>query len=242
MKSLACFVLTLGLSAVLAAPSFAQRQPGQGRGQFGAGQGGVGALLAMEPVQKELKMEKEQVDKTTEAVKKVRDKHADEYTKLADLAAEERTKKRTELTKMVNEETLASVGEVLKPEQMKRLKQLELQRAGTNAFTREEVAKGLVFTTEQTEKVKTITDESNTKMRELMGGGRGAGGAGGARPARGQGGANPNAEKIAALRKETLEKVTAVMTDEQKGKWKEMTGETFEFPAPTRRPVPKKDN
>ena len=111
-------------------------------------------------------------------------------------------------------------------------------RAGTNAFTREAVATELKFTDDQKTKVKAITEESATKMRELQP----APGAGGARPARGAGGANPNAEKIAALRKETTEKVTAVLTDEQKATWKTMTGDTFEFPAPTRRPAPKKDN
>ena len=52
-----------------------------------------------------------------------------------------------------------------------------------------------------------------------------------------------NAEKITALRKETTEKIVAVLTDDQKKSWKEMTGEAFTFPPPTfGRPVPKKDD
>ena len=247
MKTLACFILTMGLAALTASPSFAQRQPGgQGRGGFGAGgQGGVANLIRNEAVQKELKMDKDQTDKATEAVKKVSDKHADEFTKLRDLAQEERRTKTTELTKIVSEETLVALGEVLKPEQMKRLKQIELQRAGIVAFTRPDVEKALAFNDEQKGKVKTIADESATKMRELMGAGgpggargaRGAGGAGGAGGARA--GAAPDQAKIAALRKEMSEKVMLVLNDDQKKTWKDMTGDAFEMPA---RVAPKKDN
>jgi hypothetical protein len=242
MKTLACFILTLGLAALVASPSFAQRQPGQGRGGFGAGQGGVANLIRNEAVQKELKMDKEQTDKATEAVKKVTDKHADEFTKLRDLAQEERRTKTTELTKIVSDETLVALGEVLKPEQLKRLKQIELQRAGVAAFTRPDVEKALVFNDEQKGKVKAIADESATKMRELMGAGgqggargaRGAGGAGGAR-----GGAAPDQAKITALRKEMSEKVMLVLNDDQKKTWKDLTGDAFEVPA---RVAPKKDD
>lgn len=249
MKAFACFVLTLGLAALAANPSFAQRQPGgQGRGGFGgAGQGGVANLIRNEAVQKELKMDKEQTDKATEAVKKVTDKHAEEFTKLRELAQEERRTKTTELTKIVSEETLVALGEVLKPEQMKRLKQIELQRAGVAAFTRPEVEKALAFNDEQKGKVKAIADESATKMRELMGAaGRGQGGQGGARGARGAGGAGgarggaaPDQAKITALRKEMSEKVMLVLNDDQKKTWKDMTGGAFEMPA---RVPPKKDD
>ena len=196
-------------------------------------------------MQKELKMDKDQTDKATEAVKKVRDKHADDFTKLRDLPREEQAPKRTELTRAVNEETLKAVGEVLKPEQLTRLKQIELQRAGFMAYTRPEVQTALKLNDEQKEKVKTVTDEANKQMRELFGM---APGAGGTRPPRGQGGAGrgqgrrggPNAEKMTALRKETTEKIVAVLTDDQKKTWKELTGEPFELPAA--RPAPKKDD
>jgi hypothetical protein len=243
MKTLACFILTLGLAALVASPSFAQRQPGQARGGFGVGQGGIANLIRNEAVQKELKMDKDQTDKATEAVKKVSDKHADEFTKLRDLAQEERRTKTTELTKIVSEETLVALGEVLKSEQMKRLKQIELQRAGVAAFTRPDVEKALAFSDEQKGRVKTIADESATKMRELMGAtGRGQGGQGGARGARGAGGARgaaPDQAKIAALRKEMSEKVMLVLNDDQKKTWKDMTGDAFDVPA---RVAPKKDD
>ena len=44
------------------------------------------------------------------------------------------------------------------------------------------------------------------------------------------GGGDPqeNRKKMQTLQKETMEKVSAVLTDDQKKTWKEMTGEPFE--------------
>src|SRR4051812_32372404 len=253
MRTFVRTILTVGVVVALASTASAQRQPGgQGRGGFaggGFGGGGIGFLISSEAVQKELKMDKDQTEKATAAVKKVQDAHADDRAKLRDLPMEEQRTKRQELTKTVNEETTKAVGEVLKPEQLARLKQIELQRAGFMAYTRPEVQTALKLNDEQKEKVKTITDEGNKQIRELMGAG-GPGG-GGARPPRGQGGAGgagrgqgarggPNAEKMTALRKETTEKIVAVLNDDQKKSWKELTGEPFELPAA--RPAPKKDD
>jgi hypothetical protein len=233
MRTLGCIVLTLGLAAALASPSLAQQRPGRGGFGFGGGQGGVGALLRMEAVQKELKMEKDQTDKATETVKKVQEKHADEYAKLRDLSQEERRIKSAELTKVVNDETHAALETILNPEQTKRLKQLELQRAGVNALTRADVQTALALNDEQKGKVKAISEESTTKMRELMGGGRGQGGQ---RPMRGT---RPDQAKITELRKEYLGKAVDVLNDDQKKKWTSLVGEAFTFPPPA---PPKKDN
>jgi hypothetical protein len=239
--------LTIGLVAAMAGTASAQRQPGgQGRGGFGGGfgGGGVGFLISNEAVQKELKMDKDQADKATEAVKKVRDKHADDFTKLRDVPQEERRAKTQELMKTVNDETLKAVGEVLKPEQLTRLKQIELQRASFAAFSRADVQEALKLTTEQKEKVKTISDEANKDIQALRGAGgqgRGQGGAGGAGGrGQGRGGFGANNEKVTAIRKETNEKLVALMTDDQKKTWKGMTGDAFEVPLT--RPAPKKDD
>ena len=240
MRILCRMALTVGLTVVLAGSASAQRQPQQGRGGFGGG--GFGVLVRNEAVQKELKMEKDQVDKAAESVKKITDKHADKYAKLRDLAAEERRTKTQELTKTVNEETLKSIGEVLKPEQLTRLKQIELQRAGFAAYTRTEVQTSLKLSDEQKEKVKTLTDDANKQMRELMGT---APGASGTRPPRGQGGAagrgGANNEKVTVLRKETTEKIQTILSDDQKKSWKELTGAAVEVP-PQRPAAPKKDD
>jgi len=230
------FVLAIGLVAALATPSSAQQRQ---RGQMGGGQGGYASLLGNEGVQKELKMEKEQTEKVAEATKKITEKHADAFAKLRDLEGEERRTKSTELNRIVSEETLKAASEILKTEQITRLKQIELQRAGVAAFSRADVEKALSINDEQKTKFKAIAEESSTKMRELLGGGA----PGGARPARPAAGAGRGGDqtKITALRKEMTEKAMAVCTDDQKKIWKELTGAAFEVP-PTPRTPPKKDD
>src|SRR5690349_17966470 len=147
MRRVMTLALALGLITALAAPAVAQqRQRGQ-RCQFaGRGQGGVGMLAENESVQKELNVEKDQADKIKEAVGKARDSHSDEFAKLQDLSQDERRTKAEELGRTVSEETLKSLADVLKPEQLKRLKQIELQQAGERAFTRPDVQAALKLT------------------------------------------------------------------------------------------------
>jgi hypothetical protein len=228
--------------ALLASPAFAQqqRQRGQGQGQgqrqggFGGGMGGGGLamLLLNESVQKELKLDEVQVAKTKDAVSAVQKAHAEDFTKLRDVDQAERPAKQRELNKTVSDEILKGCGDILKAEQIKRLNQIELQNAGTAAFTRPEVEKGLSLKDEQKEKIKTISEETTKALRELQPM-RGQGGQGG-----GQGNFAANAEKRAAINKEAKEKIQGVLTDEQKTAWKDMTGDAFTVVMPMgRRPM-----
>jgi hypothetical protein len=214
MRRVGSIILALGLIVLLAAPVSAQqqRQRRQQRGQGGMGQGGVGALLTNEAVQKELNIDKDQADKVKDAVTKVRDQHKDDFAKLRDLGQDERRQKSQELNAAVSEETLKAVGDLLKPEQIKRLKQIEVQQGGDRAFTRAEVQKALNLTDEQKATIKTITDDAAKERRELFQGGNAQG----------------SREKMTALRKETMEKLQAVLKDDQKKTWKDLTGEPFE--------------
>jgi hypothetical protein len=169
-------------------------------------------LVNNEDVQKELKLDKDQVDKAKTAVQNVQKKHQDEFTKLRDLGQEERREKTQELSRTVSEESLQALGEVLKPEQIKRLKQIELQQAGARAFIRPDVQKALNLTAQQKESIKTIEEDAAKALRELFTGGNAQGGR----------------ERMATLRKETTDKIQAVLTGEQKTTWKELTGEPFE--------------
>jgi hypothetical protein len=233
MRHLCKTALVLGLAVLLTGPAFAQRQRGQGqggqgqpgRGQRGGGPGGgggIGGLLQNESVQKELKIDKAEADKLKEAVTKVQDQHKDAIAKLRDLPQNERRTKGEELNKTVNEETLKAVSGILSADQTKRLKQIELQQAGVRAFSRPDVQQALKLTDEQKDALKTIAEDVAKQQRELFQGARGQGGAGGGR---GQG----NAEKMTALRKESLEKIQKMLTADQKKTWKELTGEPFEI-------------
>jgi hypothetical protein len=116
----------------------------------------------------------------------------------------------------VNTEVLAALGSILKPDQLKRLKQIELQMQRAMAFSNPEVQKSLKLTSDQIEKIKTINDDAQAERRSLFSGGGGG---------RNQG----NFQKMQAMQKETLTKIEGVLTDEQKKSWKDMTGEPFQF-------------
>jgi hypothetical protein len=218
MRSISRVGLVFGLTLLLAVPAFAQqRQRGQGQGRGGRGGGGYGALISIEAVQKELKLDGDQVEKATAAVREVREKHADDFAKLQDLDQQERREKMMGLTKTVNDETVKSLDGILKHDQVKRLKQIELQnrQGGIGAFNDPDVQKALKLTDEQKEKIKTIAADAGEEQRGLRQQGAGADRA-------------EMAKKAAALRKHTMEKVMAVLDDNQKTTWKEMTGAPFE--------------
>jgi hypothetical protein len=221
MRRVCTILLTFGLIVALAAPALAQQQRQRGqRGQFGGrGQGGIGMLATNESVQKELNVDKDQADKIKEAVDKVRDSHKDDFAKLQDLSQDDRRTKSQELNQTVSAETLKALDDVLKPEQIKRLKQIELQQAGERAFTRPDVQTALKLTDDEKDQIKTITEDAAKQRRELFQGGNAQG----------------SRDKMTALRKETMEKVQAVLTDDQKKTWKDLTGDAFELVRAQRR-------
>lgn len=226
MRSVLKITITLGLALLLAEPALAQRgQGGGGRGGFG----GPGMLIQNSGVQKELKLTDDQIQKIKVATTSITDKHKDERDAVRSLQGDEQREKRQELGKKIADETTQALAGILKPEQSKRLKEITLQREGPRAFNTEDVQKTLKLTDDQKDKIKTINEDAAKDMRELFpqGGRRGAGGGGG-------GAVDPSVikermTKMASLNKEAMEKISSVLTDDQKKAWKDMVGEAFEF-------------
>ncbi|HEV3445526.1 MAG TPA: hypothetical protein VG099_12840 [Gemmataceae bacterium] len=213
MRATCKVLLVLGVAALLAGPALAQGQR-KGGGRGGMGMGGPGMLLGNKGVQKELKMTDDQAKKATDALRTVFEKHQDEFAGLQDLQGDEQREKRQEIMKKVNEEQTKAISEILSADQVKRLNQIELQVSGPRAFSQEKVQKDLKLTDDQKDKIKTIADDLNQEVQGLRGGG---------------GDFQENQKKMAAMRKEAMEKITAVLTDDQKKSWKELTGEPYEF-------------
>ncbi len=119
----------------------------------------------------------------------------------------------------VPDAVLKALGEVLNPDQMKRLKEISLQQRGYKALTDAKIQTALKLTDEQKDSVKTIVTDSDKEIQEI------------AKEARGGGGANFKGmfEKVGTLRKEAQEKALGVLNADQKKMWKEMTGEEFKM-------------
>ena len=110
--------------------------------------------------------------------------------------------------------------EVLLPEQMERLEQIEVQQMRAGALMNERVATELKLTAKQKEdlakKAEEAREEVISKMRELF-----------------QGGDRENMrEKMEEAQKDMETKLVSVLTSEQKKAFEDMKGEPFEMPAP----------
>ncbi len=199
MRALCKVGLALGLVVLAVGPAMAQ-------GGRGGGFASPGFLLMNPSVQEELKLDKGQVEKIDAALK-------DDFGKLRnrDLAQEERQ----EVMKKVQATSTKLVADVLKPEQKKRLGQIQRQVAGLGAFADPEVQKDLKLSDKQKDELKSLAESEQKESREIF---QNAGGD--FQAAR---------EKLRTLRKEKMEAAMKVLTDEQKKAYKESLGEPFEI-------------
>ena len=210
MRTLIRTMMGLGLAAMITSPALAQ-----GRGGFGRGAGSLAGLLNNASVQKELKLDEQQVEKGKELAEKIREESQEKFQGLQDLGQEERRAKMQEITKEINESTIKAASAFLKPGQVTRLKQISYQQRGLQAFSDPEIAKKLNLTDAQ----KTEIQEIN---REIMESTRGLISQDSTPEERAEG-----MKKIAEARKEGLTKASAKLNDEQQKTWKEMLGAPF---------------
>jgi len=226
-------VLVAGL--LMIGPALSQQPGGRGgRGGGGFGGGGLAFMIANnKPLQDELKVNEDQVKKLTDALAKVREDSQDDQAKLRDqnVSQDEKDKIRKKMAD-ANEKAVDSA---LKPEQVKRLHQIENQQANTFAplgmFAKEDVQKALKLNDDQKEKIKGLTSDLQKDLRDLQpaGGGGGRGGRGGFGGG-GFGGGDPEiTKKQQGLRKEALASVVKLLNDDQKTTLKDLTGEPFEL-------------
>ncbi len=197
-------------------------QPPQRGGGFGGGFGGFGGrgmggmavmLTFNKQLQDELKMDKEQLDKLNEVMAKSREGLGDLFAKLRDASPEERA----DMVKKMTEANTKAVNSVLKPEQQKRLQQIENQQAGIGMYLKEDVQKTLKLTDEQKTKIETINSDLQKDLRKLRGG-------------RGFGGLDQATQrKRQSLQKEASDNVAGLLTDSQKETVKTLIGEPFEL-------------
>jgi len=229
MRSFLTGLLTAALLAVLAVPALAQR-PRQPFGMGGRGGMDAAGLVTNKSVQEELKLSDDQVEKIKKANDEVQAKYKDEREKVG-----RDREKMMELFTKINKDRAEVIGKliptVLKPEQTKRLKQIELQQGGLRALTKEDVQKELKLSEKQVGEIKAISEEVAKDTQALFGQMRDA-----------QGNREKMQEiqkKMTSTRKEGMDKASALLNDEQKKAWKEMAGQPFEIKFESRRPNPK---
>jgi transcription termination factor NusB len=220
-------VLTLAVNI-----SLAQQQPPQGN-RFGSVLNAMrgmrmpaAMLLATPEVQTELGVTEEQKTKMNE----IRDDMQQDvrsamsgidFRAMGDMSEEDLQKKVTELRTKVEDLSKridAKIEKVLDEKQMKRLKQLQLQREGAAAFSVPEVEKKLALTTEQKAKIKKLQDDAIAQARTIF------------TPGASQEDRQAAMTKMRDSQAKVLKDIRALLTEDQLADWTEMTGKEFKFP------------
>jgi Spy/CpxP family protein refolding chaperone len=232
VRGLLAAVLAAGIVTVVAA------QPGGGFGFGGGTQDTFVIVLNNKALQEEVKVTDEQktkfksiTEKQTELTKKATEGMKEKFTD-----AKGDKDKMTELFTAMRKETEKVTAEVKKlveaeltADQKKRLKQIYVQALGVNAFTNEDVLKDLGATDAQKGTLKTLTTDFTKDVAEvrkdIFGEPKGKGGFTKQDPEK----TKEFNTKRDKLTKETMGKVTEALTDDQKKKWTEMTGEPFDL-------------
>jgi hypothetical protein len=171
-------------------------------------------------------------------------KMMEKYEKLKDVPEDQLEDKIREVFKDEIEKPTEAAKKILKPDQMKRLVQIGHWNAGVRGLVSSSTVKALGVTDEQKTKIQAIADDTDKDIGELRRAGGGGGKGGGKGGKGGFGGFNispETQEKIAALRKESMEKAMDTLTAEQKSKWKDYAGEHYEVKFEMRA-RPKKDD
>jgi hypothetical protein len=172
-------------------------------------------LLKDRRVAKELKLTGAQEMAARKALFEPLGKFTQELNKLQGLNFEQFQVRSREARYVYNEEERQVVGKVLTPVQFKRIKRIQVQGAGLDAFLQPTVQKELKLTSEQKEKINSTAKEFQAADADI------------------QKDANQAdaKKKLAALREATMKQLLAQLTEEQYKTWKEMTGEPFKLDA-----------
>jgi len=185
---------------------------------------GMFGLLRREPVQKELNLTKEQAEKIKSlfgGIEAVFRKHMGE---LRNLPQQEREAKMKELRKEAVVKLEAAQKElpnILKPEQMERLKEIHLQQEGAFALRDPEIRKTLDLTEEQDGKIQKLLSQASEETVKVIKSLRNL-------PREEIGEKRAEAQKkVQQIREEAAKKVMETLTPEQKEKFEKMKGKPF---------------
>ena len=215
MKAFGTLALTLGMVASTAGPGRAQPPGDYGPGR---GMGGI-VVLRNKSVQQELKANPEQARKLDALFDTLLKEGQQTSMRLREISpGGDRRAKFLEYQRAQQEGLRKGLAEALKPEQVKRFDQIDVQQAGILAFELPRVREALKLTDDQKAKVQDIN-------REMMVSSRDAGGDFQKDP-------RAAAGKVIAARAQALVKCLAVLTDEQKATWNDLAGEPFVIKVP----------
>lgn len=194
----------------------AQEIPEEARRQFINALGGA-FLVFRDKVLDELKVSDDQKKKLRQRLPDVVKETMDHFQKIEGLKPQEREKEHQAYRQKAQEKLAAFLKETLKEDQLKRLRQVELQQEGAFALGRPDIGKELKITDEQRKQFMAVVEEMQKKIEPLI--------------KEAQSGGNPQEimPKVMKIRKEHEGKIEALLTDAQKKQWQEMLGKRLDL-------------
>jgi hypothetical protein len=175
-------------------------------------------LVFRDKVQEELKLSDEQKKKLEKRLQDTVQDAMPFFQELNDKKPEEREKEHHAYQQKAQEKLAAFLEGLLKDEQLKRLRQLELQQQGPFALVaRPDLGKELQITDEQRKQFMAVVQELQKKIEPLM--------------KEAQSGGNPQEimPKIMKIRNEHGDRIEAILSDAQKKQWKELRGKPLDL-------------
>src|SRR4051812_44425024 len=172
-------------------------------------------------VQKDLNLTDAQVKKVQETLREMRERHQTDYSALRDASPDVRWTKMATLNETVSDEVKKALS--FSAEQSKRFDQISLQVHGLQAFANPTVDEKLKLTNDQKSKIRETVEATRSSF------------AGAFNKDASEQERTDARNKRAATEKENMTKVQALLTDDQRAAWKELTGEPIEIQYPARR-------
>jgi hypothetical protein len=172
------------------------------------------SLLLNPGVRKELKLDEAQVAKARQLFEQTMAKVREQFQTLSNLEGQERTEKAGELADALNAETAKALADLLRPEQLKRYEQINLQQSGPGILAFPKVQEPLKLNDRQKEGLRQISERNGQEIRDLFQQGR-AGDRGALR------------SKLSAVRARAMEEVVNLLDEDQKAIWRGMIGAPF---------------
>jgi hypothetical protein len=211
---------TAGLGAILfvgvaCLRASAQEVPEEVRKQVADSVGGPFVVFRAK-VQDDLQLSDEQKEKLDQDLRERLPGLMEFFQKLPDVKPAEREKELDAYRRKVRPELAAVLKKVLKEDQRKRLRQIELQQEGPFTLGGE-VGKELKITDQQRKQFMAVVQDLQKKVEPLI--------------KESQSGGKPEEiyPKIVKIRKEHEARAEALLTDAQRKQWKEMLGKPLDL-------------
>ncbi|MGQ0635567.1 MAG: hypothetical protein ACT4QC_13215 [Planctomycetaceae bacterium] len=173
-------------------------------------------VVLRDTVQTHLKLSADQKRKLEDRLQGIIEEHMEFSQKTQDVKEADQAKEFAPYQKKAQEKMAAFLKETLKDEQLKRLRQIALQREGLlGTLDQPEVGAELKITEDQRKQLMGVMQEFQSKIAPVI------------REAQSGGDPEGLQRKVMKIRRELGAKAEAILTDAQKKQWQEMRGEPF---------------